>query len=254
MCDEKASARLDVALTERGLAPSRSRARSLIDAGLVYLNGKQATKASAPVFVTDEITVPERDHPYVGRGGLKLAEALKTFHVRPEGLVCLDVGASTGGFTDVLLQAGARHVYAVDVGTDQLDPSLRSDPRVSDMPGINARFLEASLFPEQPTLAVADVSFISLKLILPAVLPILGEHGRMITLIKPQFEAGRAAIGKHGIVSDPAIHRRVLKEISDFVLSLGWQVRAVIPSPVPGGDGNKEFLADIVRSGTQGAL
>lgn len=243
---EKNRIRADVALHLRGLAPSRERARSLIEAGLVTLNGKKLEKPSVKVGEGDALVVCGTEHPYVGRGGLKLEKALKAFGVDPSGVVALDVGASTGGFTDVLLQNGARKVYAIDVGFGQLDPKLAGDPRVINMEHTNARALTAEQFDERPTLAVMDVSFISIRLILPAVFAVLGTEGRMISLVKPQFEAGRERVGKHGVVSSARTHADVLREIVEFATTLGWRVRALDFSPIAGGDGNLEFLAEFV--------
>ena len=237
--------RADAALVARGLAPSRERARALIEAGLATVNGATIDKPSRKVSVGDVLAVTGDTHPYVSRGGLKLEKALQVFNVDANGLVCVDVGASTGGFTDVLLRNGARHVYAVDVGTAQLHESLQSDPRVTCMERVNARALNRSMFPETPTLAVMDVSFISIRLILPALFELLGPCGRVISLVKPQFEAGRQRVGKGGIVAKAATHRDVLKEIVDFMPGLGWQVAKLDFSPIAGGDGNIEFLVDI---------
>lgn len=237
--------RADAALAARGLAPSRERARALIEAGLATVNGATIDKPSRRVSEGDVLAVTGNTHPYVSRGGLKLEKALQVFDVNASGLVCVDVGASTGGFTDVLLRNGARHVYAVDVGTAQLHPSLRADPRVTCMEQVNARAMERAMFPEAPTLAVMDVSFISIRLILPALFELLGPDGRVISLVKPQFEAGRQRVGKGGIVSKAATHRDVLKEIVDFAPTLGWRVAGLDFSPITGGDGNVEFLADI---------
>ena len=242
--------RADAALTARGLAESREKARGLIEAGLAAVNGAVIAKPAQKVSAADVLTVLGATHPYVGRGGLKLEKALKVFGVDPSGRVCMDIGASTGGFTDVLLRNGAARVYAIDVGAGQLHPSLLNDPRVVSMEHTNARTLTAEQFPEPPTLGVMDVSFISIKLILSAVLKILGDGGRMLTLVKPQFEAGRAAIGKKGIVNSAAAHAEVLKSIVDFVPTLGWHVRALDFSPITGGSGNIEFLADIVPTPT----
>ena len=237
--------RADVALAARGLAESRERARGLIEAGLAAVNGAVIARPSQKVSLTDALTVLGAAHPYVGRGGLKLEKALRVFGVDPAGQVCMDIGASTGGFTDVLLQGGAARVYAIDVGAGQLHPRLLGDERVISMEHTNARALRADMFPEPPTLGVMDVSFISIKLILPAALAILGSGGRMLTLIKPQFEAGRAQIGKKGIVTSAAAHAGVLRAIVDFVPSLGWTVRGLDFSPIAGGSGNIEFLADL---------
>ncbi len=211
--DENAM-RADAALVARGLAASREKAQGLIAAGLATVNGESIKKPAQKVRDTDVLAVLGAEHPYVSRGGLKLEKALRVFCVNAAGAVCLDIGASTGGFTDVLLKNGAAKVYAVDVGTGQLDPSLRDDPRVVSLERVNARALEDSMFPERPRLAVMDVSFISIRLILPAAFEVLGNEGRMIALVKPQFEAGRSAVGKGGIVAKPAVHRQVLREIA----------------------------------------
>ena len=237
--------RADAALAARGLAPSRERGRALIEAGLATVNGQPIDKPSRRVIEADLLAVIGDTHPYVSRGGLKLEKALRAFEVDVNGRVCVDVGASTGGFTDVLLRNGARHVFAVDVGTAQLHESLRGDPRVTSMERVNARGLTRSMFDDSPTLAVMDVSFISIKLILPALFDLLGSDGRVISLVKPQFEAGRRRIGKNGIVSKAETHRDVLKELVEFTPSLGWRVRGLEFSPIAGGDGNLEFLADI---------
>lgn len=245
--------RADVALVRRGLAPSRERAQALIAGGLAYHNGHLLSKPAQKIAPEDEVRVLGSDRPYVSRGGLKLEKALKVFGVAAEGVVALDVGASTGGFTDVLLQNGAAKVYAVDVGHDQLDPSLRGHPRVVSMEGINARCLPVERFNPLPTLAVMDVSFISIRLILPGLFSLLGENGRVLALIKPQFEAGRANIGKGGVVTKPGVHEAVLQSMADFVPTLGWKISALDFSPIAGGDGNLEFLADMLpaeRAGT----
>lgn len=246
--------RADVALVARGLAASRERAQGLISSGLVTLNGKLLLKSSAKVLDGDRLEITGDDLPYVSRGGFKLEKALKVFQVDPAGCVCMDIGASTGGFTDVLLQNGAKRVYAIDVGTGQLDATLAADPRVTSMEHTNARELSGELFPEPPTLAVMDVSFISIQLILPAAFRVLGPHGRMISLIKPQFEAGPKNIGKKGIVSDPRVHEEVLRRIVDFTPSLGWKVRALDFSPITGTAGNLEFLGDFAADGSCSVL
>ena len=238
--------RADAALVSRGLAPSREKAQAMISAGLATLNGAVIRKAAQKVSEADALAVTGELHPYVSRGGLKLEKALRAFGADASGRVCVDIGASTGGFTDVLLRAGARRVYAVDVGSGQLVPELAADPRVTSMEHVNARTLSPAMFPERPTLAVMDVSFISIKLILPAAFETLGAEGRMISLVKPQFEAGRRLVGKRGIVSDPKVHRQVLADLVAFAPTLGWQVRALEYSPIAGGDGNLEFLADML--------
>lgn len=238
--------RADVALVVRALAESREKARLMIANGLVTLNGMIIAKPSQRVGPEDVIEVSGQAHPYVGRGGLKLEKGLKVFAVDVKDMICMDIGASTGGFTDVLLQCGASLVYAIDVGSGQLAAKLLADPRVVNMEHINARALDASMFGTKPSLAVMDVSFISVRLILPAVLPILGEEGRMICLVKPQFEAGREFIGKHGVVAKPGIHCSVLRQFVGFVPRLGWRVHALDYSPIAGGDGNIEFIADLL--------
>ncbi len=238
--------RADAALAARGLAPSREKARALIEAGLATVNGAVIAKPAQKVGPEDALAVTGEACPYVSRGGFKLKKALDAFGVRVSGEVCLDVGASTGGFTDVLLKQGAAKVYAVDVGTNQLDPRLRADRRVVCMEKVNARALRRDMFPEPPSVAVMDVSFISIRLILPALFGLLGPGGRVISLVKPQFEAGRSSVGKGGIVTSAAAHRRVLAEIAAFPEPLGWRVRAMTVSPITGGDGNVEFLADFV--------
>ena len=244
MSDKK---RADVALAERGLAESRAQAQTLIMAGAVYLNGNKVAKASAQVTPEDVLTVRETGKRYVSRGALKLEKGLRVFSVDPAGRVCLDLGASTGGFTDVLLQNGAARVYAVDVGYGQLDWRLREDPRVTVMERTNARYLTAADFPERPTLAVMDVSFISIGKILPAAAAILGEAGEFVTLIKPQFEAGRGSVGKKGVVRDPAVHREVIGRIVAFVREeMGWHAQALDYSPIRGPEGNIEFLCHLL--------
>lgn len=243
------SMRADAALAARGLAESREKGRKLIEAGLAAVNGAVIAKPAQKVTEADVLTVLGQDQPWVGRGGLKLEKALRVFGVDPSGQVCLDIGASTGGFTDVLLQNGAARVYAVDVGAGQLHPSLLRDPRVVNMEHVNARALTADMFDPPPTLAVMDVSFISIKLILPAALGLLGPGGHMVTLVKPQFEAGRANIGKRGIVSGAAVHAAVLRDLAAFVPTLGWTLRGLDFSPIAGGSGNIEFLADLAPDG-----
>lgn len=238
--------RADAALAARGLAASREKARALIEAGLITVNGQPVAKPAQKVRESDALEVLGQAHPYVGRGGLKLEKALKSFDVNPAGQVCMDIGASTGGFTDVLLQNGAERVYAIDVGVGQLDPLLSGDSRVVSMERVNARALTPEMFPVPPTLAVMDVSFISVTLILPAAFHVLGPAGRLVSLIKPQFEAGRDRIGKHGIVSRPATHVEVLRRVMDFAPTLGWRVQGLDFSPIAGGSGNLEFLADFV--------
>ena len=237
--------RLDVALFERGLAKSREEAHALVLAGQVYLGEVKAEKAGQ--FVTEETLIIVRGDtcPFASRGGYKLQKAMETFPITLDGKVCADIGASTGGFTDCMLQKGARKVFAIDVGYGQLDWKLRQDPRVAVMERTNARALLPEQFPDHPTLTVMDVSFISIKLVLPAAAAIMGEAGRFLTLVKPQFEAGRGQVGKNGVVREPGTHERVLREIRDFCPVIGWSVRGFTWSPIKGPKGNIEFLADI---------
>ena len=244
--DENTYMRADVALCARGLAPSRERAQALIAAGLVYAGETALKKSSQKVGPDDSLSVRGECCPYVSRGGFKLARALTRFGVSPEGKTAIDVGASTGGFTDVLLQAGARRVYAVDVGTAQLYPRLREDPRVISIEQTNARALTREMFPESPTLGVMDVSFISILKILPALRRVLGDDGRLISLVKPQFEAGRDAPGKKGVIASAAVHERVLRQIAAVAPETGWRIRAFDYSPIAGTQGNLEFLADFI--------
>ena len=239
--------RADVALCARGLAPSRERARALIEAGLVYAGNLPVKKAAQQVGAEEMLEVRGEVCPYVSRGGFKLEKALRSFGVDVAGVVAIDVGASTGGFTDVLLQSGAARVYAVDVGTAQLDLRIEADARVVKMEQTNARTLTREMFAPAPTLGVMDVSFISILKILPALRQVLGDGGsRLISLIKPQFEAGRELLGKKGVVSKPAVHERVLRDVAALAPECGWRVRALDFSPIKGGDGNLEFLADFI--------
>lgn len=237
--------RIDIALVERGLFPSRAKAREAIEAGLVNVNGKTVRKPSEDVADDAEISA-QAPYPWVSRGGVKLAGALDQFAIKPEGLVCLDVGASTGGFTQVLLAKGAAKVYAVDVGHGQLHPDVAADPRVAAMEKTDARALTPAALNPAPQLIVCDASFISLKLVLPKALELAAPHARLIALIKPQFEAGRDRTAK-GIVRDARIHAEVCADISSFLTSLGWRVLGLAPSPIEGGDGNREFLIAAQR-------
>jgi 23S rRNA (cytidine1920-2'-O)/16S rRNA (cytidine1409-2'-O)-methyltransferase len=237
-----ARTRLDRLLVLRGLAPTREKAQAMILAGSVSVAGRRADKAGAPVEETAEVTVTGPPHPYVSRGGVKLEAALDRFRIDPSGLVCLDVGASTGGFTDCLLQRGAAKVYAVDVGYGQLDAKLRGDPRVILRERVNARSLSRQDVPEPIGLAAIDVSFISTRLVLPAVLPLVVSGGFVVVLVKPQFEAGRAEVGKGGIVRSEEIRRRVVSEIGEFGCGLRLEPIGAIPSPIRGAHGNEEFL------------
>ena len=240
--------RIDVEITSRGLAPSREAARSAVLAGLVTVDGRLVTKAGAPVSeaAVIEIAAPRR---YVSRGGEKLQGALERFGLDPAGTTAIDVGASTGGFTDCLLQRGAAAVTAVDVGYGQLAWTLRNDPRVRVLERTNVRAVDASVLGGPYDLAVIDVAFISLLKVLPAVLAVLGQHAMCLALVKPQFEAGKGRVGKKGVVRDPAIHREVLESVSGFVQEAGWVVRGIAWSPITGPEGNIEFWIWMAREG-----
>jgi len=237
--------RLDQLLVDRGLAPSRERARALILAGDVSVGGQPAGKAGMAVSSDAEIVLRTPDHPWVGRGGVKLVHALDTFAIDPRGMTALDIGASTGGFTDVLLQRGAARVVALDVGHNQLDWKIRTDPRVKVLEGVNARYLTPDQLPDdarQFDLVTIDVSFISLRHILPVVPPLLAQGARIIALVKPQFEAGKSDVGKGGIVRDERIHARVIDEVVEAARQAGLARRGLEPSPITGSEGNREFL------------
>ena len=239
--------RLDVVVFERELAPSRARAQSLILAGKVKVAGVVETKAGAQIDPEAEIEIAVPDHPYVSRGALKLVAALDAFKIDPEGLDCLDVGASTGGFTDAMLQRGARRVIALDVGRGQLDWRLRTDPRVEVMEGINARYLDPKALAFAAGLATIDVSFISLELVVPALIPHLLPGAWLVCLVKPQFEAGRDQVGKGGIVRDEAVRRRVIDGTIAKLTKLGFELVGSVPSPIRGQKGNLEELAVFRR-------
>lgn len=234
--------RLDLLLVARGLAPTREKAQAMILAGLVSVEGRRAEKAGEGVPEDAEVEVAGPPHPYVSRGGVKLAHALDHFGLDPAGRTCLDVGASTGGFTDCLLQRGAARVYAVDVGYGQLDARLRADPRVVVREKVNARNLSAADVPEPVDLAVADVSFISLRLILPAIVARLAPGAAVVVLVKPQFEAGRGEVPRGGVVTSEETRRRVVAEIEAAGRELGLEVLGAVPSPILGARGNAEFL------------
>jgi 23S rRNA (cytidine1920-2'-O)/16S rRNA (cytidine1409-2'-O)-methyltransferase len=238
--------RADLLLVERGLFDSRAKAQAAIAAGRVSAGGAVLRKASDMVRADAEI-VAEAAHPYVSRGALKLVAALDAFAIDPARRVCLDLGASTGGFTEVLLAPGAARVYAVDVGQGQLHPKIAADPRVIGLERTDARRLDRTLVPEPIDLLVADVSFISLKLALPAALALLGPAADMAALVKPQFEAGRAHVGRGGIVRDEAVHQAVCEDIETFLRQQGFSVLGTIPSPILGGEGNREFLIGARR-------
>jgi 23S rRNA (cytidine1920-2'-O)/16S rRNA (cytidine1409-2'-O)-methyltransferase len=242
---------VDRLLVERGLAPSRTRAQALVMAGLVLVGEQRVEKPSETYPPDAPLRVRGAQDPasrYVGRGGLKLEKALAEFGLDARGATCLDVGASTGGFTDCLLQHGARRVVSVDVGHNQIAWPLRTDPRVEVREGVNARHLRAEDFDERFDLITMDVSFISATKILPALVPLLKEGGRLVVLVKPQFEVGRGEVGKGGIVRDTAQHARVIEEVNDCARALGLQSRGVTESPVTGADGNREFLALYEKS------
>ena len=237
--------RIDRLLVERGLFDSRAKAHAAIAAGLVTANAELVRKASEEIAV-DAVLSATPAHPYVSRGGVKLVAALDHFGFNPKGRVCLDVGASTGGFTQVLLERGARRIYAIDVGRAQLHESLRGRPEVISFEETDIRACTPARFRETPNFVAIDVSFISLKLVLPPALRLVAHRTQLVTLIKPQFEVGPAKV-KKGIVRDAALHAGVCEDISAFVTGLGWRVLGIIPSPIAGSDGNAEFLLGAVR-------
>ena len=234
--------RLDVCLVDKNLAPSRQRAQALILAGRVLVNHEPANKPGIRVKNDDTISIKGIDMPYVSRGGIKLAEALTQFQVDVSRLQCMDVGASTGGFTDCLLQNGAAHVVAIDVGYGQIAWKLRQDPRVTVLERSNIRYLTVEKVPVPVDLAVIDVSFISLKIVIPAIRKFLKARAGVIALIKPQFEVGRDRVGKGGVVKDPALHEEVNQSLTQYVETIGFRVQDIVPSPITGPKGNKEFL------------
>ncbi len=244
--------RLDVLLTERGLCESRQKAQATIMAGLVFVEDQRSDKPGTPV--AEDANVEVRGHAlrYVSRGGLKLEKAMATFPITLEGKICADIGASTGGFTDCMLQKGAAKVYAVDVGYGQLDWKLRSDPRVVCLERTNARYLTREVIPEALDFASIDVSFISLKLIFPALYALLRDGGEVACLIKPQFEAGREKVGKKGVVRDPKVHLEVLESFLAFVPGAGYTVMGLDYSPIKGPEGNIEYLG-YLRKGNHDA-
>ena len=240
--------RLDTVMVERGLAGTRERARALILAGQVRIDGEPAIKAGTGVPAEAVVTLDLPDHPYVGRGGVKLAHALDVFGVSPAGATALDIGASTGGFTDVLLQRGAARVVALDVGHGQLDWKLRNDPRVVVLERINARSLTPAQLPEGARrfeVVTVDVSFISLRHILPVIPAVLGPGGDVIALVKPQFEAGRDEVGKGGIVRDETVQQRVVDSVVSAAQALGFDRAGLTESPITGAEGNREFLLHL---------
>jgi len=234
--------RLDKLLVDKGLCTSRERAQALILAARVLVDGERVSKAGHKVSASSVIELQGEDIPYVSRGGLKLEHAIRHFHLDLLGLVAMDIGASTGGFTDCLLQHGAARVYAVDVGYGQLAWRLRQDPRVMVIERRNIRYLPAHLVPEPIQVASIDTSFISLRLVIPSVMPFLDSKGILIALIKPQFEAGRQRVGKGGVIRDPGIHEEVCQSIVKTCNELGLHVEGITPSPILGPKGNREFL------------
>lgn len=246
--------RIDKVMVQRGLAESRAKAQAMVMAGIVLVNEQRIDKPSDSIPANAEIRIKGGDDAtarYVGRGGLKLEAALREFQVDVVGLDCLDVGSSTGGFTDCLLQHGARHVVSIDVGHNQIDWSLRTHDRVEVREGVNARYLKAADFETDFDVIVMDVSFISATKILPALVPLLKADGRLLLLIKPQFEVGRGEVGKGGIVRDPEKHARVIEEVNQTAKELGLAARNVMESPLRGGDGNLEFLVLYEKIDTQ---
>jgi 23S rRNA (cytidine1920-2'-O)/16S rRNA (cytidine1409-2'-O)-methyltransferase len=238
--------RIDKLLVERGLAESRTKAQALVMAGVVLVNEQRVQKPSDQFPLDAQVRVKHADAPesrYVGRGGVKLQAALREFHLDVNGSVCLDVGASTGGFTDCLLQNGAQKVVAIDVGHNQIDWRLRTDPRVEVREGVNARYLQPEDFPVQFDLAVIDVSFISATKVLPAIVPLIREGGSIVTLIKPQFEVGRGEVGGGGIVRDAAKRAEAVETVNSAAIELGLNIAGLIESPIQGAEGNVEFLA-----------
>ena len=237
--------RLDVLLTQKGLCESRSKAQALIMSGEVYVDGQKCDKAGTPVDEAAQLEIRGSHCPYVSRGGLKLEKALRDFGIDPSGWVCSDSGASTGGFTDCLLQKGAKKVFAIDVGYGQLAWSIRTDPRVVCMERTNIRYVTPEQLGEALDFSVIDVSFISLRLVLPAIKALLKPTGQLVCLIKPQFEAGKDKVGKKGVVRDPAVHCEVLESFLALAAELGLTVRNLTFSPVKGPEGNIEFLGHL---------
>ena len=248
----KVKKRLDVLLVERMFADTRSKAQAIIMSGQVYVNGQKADKPGVSYEETVDIEVRGAVCPYVSRGGLKLEKALRDFGVKPEGYVCSDSGASTGGFTDCLLQQGAKKVYAIDVGYGQLDWKIRSDPRVVVMERTNIRYVTPDQLGEPLDLSVIDVSFISLKIVLPAIKELLKSDGQVLCLIKPQFEAGKEKVGKKGVVRDSTVHQEVLDNFVALADELNFTILGLTFSPVKGPEGNIEFLGHLTLADAEG--
>ncbi|MGE0238793.1 MAG: TlyA family RNA methyltransferase [Parvibaculaceae bacterium] len=240
--------RLDEALVARGLYPTRSRARDAVKRGTVTVDGFPVTKPAQPVADDAAIAIADQARAYVSRAALKLKHALDHFALSPKGLDCLDIGASTGGFSEVLLEHGARHVTAVDVGHGQFAPLLAHDPRVTLWEDLNARDLGPEHLKTPPQFVVCDVSFISLKLALPRALDLAGCGARLVALVKPQFEAGRAALGRDGVIRSELVHRQICDDIASWLRARDWTVIGLLPSPIEGGSGNKEFLIAAEKS------
>ena len=240
--------RLDIAVTARGLVPSREKAKALIMAGQVYVNGQKELKAGSNVKETDLIEVRGSQNPFVSRGGLKLQKAAENFDISLNDCICMDIGASTGGFTDCMLTHGAKKVYAIDVGYGQLAWKLRTDERVVNMERTNFRYVTHEQIPEDIDFASVDVSFISLKIILPVLRDLLKDNGEAVCLIKPQFEAGKDKIGKKGVVRDPSVHTEVVETITGFAIETGFTLKNLDFSPIKGPEGNIEYLMHIVKS------
>jgi len=243
-----AKQRIDQLLVERGEAESRARAQALIMAGLVFLKGHRVEKAGQKVPVDAEIELKGKDHPWVGRGGVKLDGAIRHFGLDPTGAVAMDIGSSTGGFTQVLLHHGAEHVFAVDVGTNQLDWKLRNDPRITLLEQTNARELTPAQIDRACNWVVCDASFISLRKVLERPLELAARECRLVALIKPQFEVERYEVGKGGIVRDEALHARVCNEVREWLEGDGWAIQGITTSPIKGTEGNVEFLVSALRS------
>ena len=240
--------RIDQLLVARGQAESRARAQALVMAGLVFVGGDKVLKAGQQVAEDAAIEVRGRDHPWVSRGGIKLAHAIEQFGLDPAGATAMDIGSSTGGFTDVLLSKGAQRVFAVDSGTNQLAWKLRQDPRVTVMEKTSARLLTPELIDAPCNWVVCDASFISLDKVLEVPLRLAAPTCRLVALIKPQFEVGKGEVGKGGVVRDPALHARVCEDVQSWLVSQGWEVQGIVESPITGPEGNVEFLISALRS------